>query len=192
MISACRRWLSAGRRRCFLDRLAVDELQAAAARELAAHAHAHEVAVLAPVRHPAPELGMVGAGHRRGCRSGATSSDGRSGRRRSTRGNGRCSSSGCRTPARASRCPRRSARRRPLPRPCRRCPTPRRRSARCAGPCCAGRRRPPCWWPTTARRRNASPCPPRRGRGCKAPRGGTSAGSSSARTTSTARARSWS
>ena len=82
----------------------IDELQVAGAREDAAHAHPDEVGVLAVVLHPARDLRLVGHRHRARDRSGPAASDGRSGRRRSIRGSGRCCASGCRTRTRAARC----------------------------------------------------------------------------------------
>src|SRR6266508_3414005 len=47
-----------------LDALAVDELHGAGARELAFHAHPHEIGILAVVRHPGGDLRLVGHRHR--------------------------------------------------------------------------------------------------------------------------------
>ena len=46
------------------DTFAVDELQRAGAREDAAHAHAHEIEILAVILHPAGDLRLVGHRHR--------------------------------------------------------------------------------------------------------------------------------
>ena len=121
-------------RRRLVDALAVDELQRAGAGEHAAHADADEVGILAVILHPAGDLRLVGHGHRARIDLLRGSSDGRSGRRRSTRGSGRSCAWGCRRLARSFRCRRRSARPRWFPTRCRRWRRPRRRGRRRVAP----------------------------------------------------------